>query len=227
MEPGPAGARLPAAMLSAMRQNPLGRSELTVSAVGLGCNNFGRRLDKDGTRAVIDAALDARHHVPRHRGHLRRRTARPSSSSASCSRVAATASSSRPSSAWTWARNGDVPRGSRAYARRAVEASLAPAADRRDRPLLPPRAGRRHAARGEHRRARRARRRGEDPHVRRVQPRRGAAARGRARPATTRLVALQNEYNLLEREDEAEVLPLRARARGRLHPVLPARERRC
>ena len=42
-----------------MRQNPLGRSDLTVSAVGLGCNNFGRRLDRAGTRAVIDAALDA------------------------------------------------------------------------------------------------------------------------------------------------------------------------
>ena len=42
-----------------MRQNELGRSGLTVSAVGLGCNNFGRRLDRTGTRAVIDAALDA------------------------------------------------------------------------------------------------------------------------------------------------------------------------
>src|SRR5215204_670962 len=42
-----------------MRQNALGRSGLTVSAVGLGCNNFGRRLDLRGTRAVIDAALDA------------------------------------------------------------------------------------------------------------------------------------------------------------------------
>ena len=29
-----------------------------VSAVGLGCNNFGRRLDEPGTRAVVDAALD-------------------------------------------------------------------------------------------------------------------------------------------------------------------------
>ena len=32
---------------------------LEVSAVGLGCNNFGRRLDEAGTRKVIDAALDA------------------------------------------------------------------------------------------------------------------------------------------------------------------------
>ena len=30
-----------------------------VSVVGLGCNNFGSRLDLDGARAVVDAALDA------------------------------------------------------------------------------------------------------------------------------------------------------------------------
>jgi aryl-alcohol dehydrogenase-like predicted oxidoreductase len=41
-----------------MRQNQLGRSGVTVSAVGLGCNNFGRRLDRQGTTRVIDAALD-------------------------------------------------------------------------------------------------------------------------------------------------------------------------
>jgi aryl-alcohol dehydrogenase-like predicted oxidoreductase len=32
--------------------------DLNVSAVGLGCNNFGRRVDLDGTRAVVDAALE-------------------------------------------------------------------------------------------------------------------------------------------------------------------------
>jgi len=32
---------------------------LEVSVVGLGCNNFGRRVDEAGTRAVVDAALDA------------------------------------------------------------------------------------------------------------------------------------------------------------------------
>jgi aryl-alcohol dehydrogenase-like predicted oxidoreductase len=36
----------------------LGASGLAVSVVGLGCNNLGRRLDLDGTRAVVDAALD-------------------------------------------------------------------------------------------------------------------------------------------------------------------------
>jgi aryl-alcohol dehydrogenase-like predicted oxidoreductase len=37
----------------------LGDSGLEVSAVGLGCNNFGRRLDLDGTAAVLHAALDS------------------------------------------------------------------------------------------------------------------------------------------------------------------------
>jgi aryl-alcohol dehydrogenase-like predicted oxidoreductase len=42
-----------------MTYRRLGRSGLVVSAVGIGCNNFGRKLDLDGTRAVVDAALDA------------------------------------------------------------------------------------------------------------------------------------------------------------------------
>jgi aryl-alcohol dehydrogenase-like predicted oxidoreductase len=32
---------------------------LQVSVVGLGCNNFGRRVDEEGTGRVVDAALDA------------------------------------------------------------------------------------------------------------------------------------------------------------------------
>jgi aryl-alcohol dehydrogenase-like predicted oxidoreductase len=42
-----------------MRYRSLGTSGLLVSVVGLGCNNFGRRLDAEGTRAVVDAAIDA------------------------------------------------------------------------------------------------------------------------------------------------------------------------
>src|SRR6202167_4991330 len=42
-----------------MRYLPLGRSGLLVSVVGLGCNNFGSRLDVAGTRAVVDSAIDA------------------------------------------------------------------------------------------------------------------------------------------------------------------------
>jgi aryl-alcohol dehydrogenase-like predicted oxidoreductase len=36
----------------------LGRSGLRVSLVGLGCNNFGGRIDLDATRKVVDAAIE-------------------------------------------------------------------------------------------------------------------------------------------------------------------------
>lgn len=42
-----------------MKTRALGPSGLQVSELGLGCNNFGGRLDATGTRAVVDAALDA------------------------------------------------------------------------------------------------------------------------------------------------------------------------
>jgi aryl-alcohol dehydrogenase-like predicted oxidoreductase len=42
-----------------MRTRRLGREGPQVSTVGLGCNNFGLRVDLEGTRAVVDAALDA------------------------------------------------------------------------------------------------------------------------------------------------------------------------
>jgi aryl-alcohol dehydrogenase-like predicted oxidoreductase len=42
-----------------MEQVRLGRSDLRVSRVGLGCNNFGGRIEFEATRAVVDAAIDA------------------------------------------------------------------------------------------------------------------------------------------------------------------------
>ncbi len=42
-----------------MQTRTLGHSGLTVSVVGLGCNNFGGRLDQAGTTAVVRRALDA------------------------------------------------------------------------------------------------------------------------------------------------------------------------
>jgi len=42
-----------------MEHRNLGTSDLGVSVVGLGTNNFGRRLDRDATAEVVRAALDA------------------------------------------------------------------------------------------------------------------------------------------------------------------------
>jgi aryl-alcohol dehydrogenase-like predicted oxidoreductase len=42
-----------------MRYRALGNSGLVVSVVGLGCNNFGSRLDLAGTRAVVGATIDS------------------------------------------------------------------------------------------------------------------------------------------------------------------------
>jgi aryl-alcohol dehydrogenase-like predicted oxidoreductase len=44
--------------MSDLPTRPLGNSGIDVSVVGLGCNNFGGRVDLEGTRAVVDAALD-------------------------------------------------------------------------------------------------------------------------------------------------------------------------
>jgi len=42
-----------------VRTRELGSSGLVVSLVGLGCNNFGSRIDESSARAVVDAAIDA------------------------------------------------------------------------------------------------------------------------------------------------------------------------
>lgn len=43
--------------MSVLTTRTLGHSGIETSIVGLGCNNFGRRLDIDRTRDVVDAAL--------------------------------------------------------------------------------------------------------------------------------------------------------------------------
>ncbi|HEY0472454.1 MAG TPA: aldo/keto reductase [Kribbella sp.] len=45
--------------MTEMEYRQLGDSGLTVSVVGLGCNNFGGRMDADQTAAVVTAAVDA------------------------------------------------------------------------------------------------------------------------------------------------------------------------
>jgi aryl-alcohol dehydrogenase-like predicted oxidoreductase len=41
-----------------LKARKLGKSNIEVSVVGLGCNNFGGRTDFEGTRAVVHRALD-------------------------------------------------------------------------------------------------------------------------------------------------------------------------
>src|SRR5690606_41763160 len=55
--PGTAMSRRLSSGMTAMRKRRIG--SLQVSVVGLGCNNFGGRLDEAATRSVVDAALDA------------------------------------------------------------------------------------------------------------------------------------------------------------------------
>ena len=44
--------------MSEMTHRPLGDSGLMVSAVGIGCNAFSRRVDLDGVRGILSAARD-------------------------------------------------------------------------------------------------------------------------------------------------------------------------
>jgi aryl-alcohol dehydrogenase-like predicted oxidoreductase len=106
-----------------MERMLLGASTLEVSRVGLGCNNFGRKLDLAATRAVVDAAIEA--------GITLLDTADIYGSSESerylgeilegrgADVVVATKFGMDMEGA-----NGDAPRGSREYMRRALDASL-------------------------------------------------------------------------------------------------------
>src|SRR5258705_13542567 len=42
-----------------MKMRRLGPSGLKFSEVGLGCNNFGMRIDQDATKQFVDAAIEA------------------------------------------------------------------------------------------------------------------------------------------------------------------------
>ena len=56
-----------------MKYRRLGNSGLQVSLAGLGTNNFGMRLDYEGSKSVVDAALNAGINFFDHGRHLRRR----------------------------------------------------------------------------------------------------------------------------------------------------------
>jgi aryl-alcohol dehydrogenase-like predicted oxidoreductase len=188
-----------------MRQNELGRSGLTVSAVGLGCNNFGRRLDATGARAVIDAALDA--------GITHLDTADIYGGGASERFIGEALGDRRDrvvlatKFGMDTGRDGAVPRGSRRYVRRAIEGSLQRLrTDRVDlyyyhepdgiTPLAETLGALAELA--------------DEGKIRAfgVSNVDADQLREAASVSDERLAAVQNEYNLLERAAEAELLPL-------------------
>jgi aryl-alcohol dehydrogenase-like predicted oxidoreductase len=186
-----------------MRQNPLGRSGITVSAVGLGCNNFGRRLDLAGTRAVIDAALD--------HGITFLDTADIYGGDGASERLIGEVLAGRRERVvlatkfgMALSDHGGEPLGSRAYLRRACEASLERLrTDRIDlfyyhepdgvTPLEETIGALAELA--------------DEGKIRAFGVSNVDEAQLRAVAGDPRLAAVQNEYSLLQREAEADVLP--------------------
>jgi aryl-alcohol dehydrogenase-like predicted oxidoreductase len=106
-----------------LRVRDVGRSELAVSVVGLGCNNFGWRLDAEQTASVVDAAIAA--------GVTLFDTAENYGSWQSEAFLGRALRGRRDdvqiATKFGWEKGGDddrTPRGSREYVRRAIDASL-------------------------------------------------------------------------------------------------------
>lgn len=187
----------------------LGSSDISVSAVGLGCNNFGQRVDLRGTRAVVDAALaegitlfDT---ADTYGGFGRSETFLGEVLEGRRGQVVL-------ATKFGWDRgDGKGPRGSRAYIREAVEGSLrrlrtgvielywyhVPDGETSIVDTL--------AALDELIRAGKIRAIGASNFT--VEQVREADAAARANGLTA-FVAIQNQYSLLMRDAEREVLPL-------------------
>jgi len=107
-----------------MRYRQLGEDGPQVSVVGLGCNKFGGRVDRDGTRAVVAAAFDVGVNlfdtadVYGNRGGSE--TLLGEALVGRRDRVVLATKFGNPMSG----DDEDAPRGSRAYIRSAIEASL-------------------------------------------------------------------------------------------------------
>jgi aryl-alcohol dehydrogenase-like predicted oxidoreductase len=192
-----------------VEERRLGASHVRVSVVGLGCNNFGGRLDLERTRGVVEAALDA--------GITFFDTADVYGNGGASERFLGEILEGRRADVVIATKfghdvglGGDEPRGSRSYLRRALDASLGRLrTDYVDvyyyhRPdgvtPLAETLGALYALVDERR-------------VRAVgcsnlnaEELREAADFARAN-GRSQIAALQNRYNLLERDAEAEVLP--------------------
>jgi aryl-alcohol dehydrogenase-like predicted oxidoreductase len=103
-----------------VRLRNVGTSELVVSVVGLGTNNFGWRIDERRAKAVVDAALDA--------GITFFDTAEMYSDGASETYLGHALASRRGevvvATKFGWTPGTDPPGGSPAYIRNAIEGSL-------------------------------------------------------------------------------------------------------
>jgi aryl-alcohol dehydrogenase-like predicted oxidoreductase len=178
---------------------------LTVSRVGLGCNNFGTRLDSAATRAVVDAALDA--------GITFLDTADIYGGGGGSERFLGEALAGRRDRVVLATKfgmdmagaNGDAPRGSREYLRRAVAGSLERlATDRIDlyyyhrpdgvTPLAETVAAMQELV--------------DEGTVGALGLSNVGAAQIREAAAVAEIAAVQNSYSLMRRDDDAEVLPL-------------------
>ncbi len=207
--PPPRGRRSPgrgigcATRLADMEQVSLG--PLRVSRVGLGCNNFGRRLDLERTRAVVDAAIAAGHHVLRHGRHLRRAGRERADARRTPARPAR-AGGARHQVRRRHGRRRNGARGAGVRPARARAIARAPP-DRPCRPALLPLARRGDADRRDPRRDGRARLGGQGAGDRRLEPHARAARRGGAGGA--------------DRGAPERVLAARARARARAPAPLP------
>src|SRR5438093_7886580 len=192
-----------------MRLEKVGNSDLVVSRVGLGCNNFGARLDLERTRAVVEAALET--------GINHFDTADIYGSRGGSERFLGEILAGRRGDVVLATKfgggdmgYGDEPRGSSAYLRRSLKASLerlrtdyvdlyyyhrpdgvTPLAETVDtmRELV------------------------DKGSVRHIGVSNFSAEELEEAAAVAPVTAIQNEYSLLDREAEEEVLP-RARALG-------------
>ena len=203
--------------------------KLDASVVGLGCNNFGGRIDEAASKRVVDAALDA--------GITMFDTADIYGGTLSEEYLGRALGSRRDEAIVATKFGGPIDEERKGGARRGVHrrarsktacAGSAPIASTSTSSTFPTR------RRRSTRRSRRstswcARARCSRSAAATSRPSRSTRPTTSARTATSaRFVSVQNEYSLLRRGPERfGVLDACARNGARVHPVLPARERRA
>ena len=201
---------------------------LEVTVAGLGCNNFGMRIDEERTQGGRRRVLRRRREQLRHRRELRRREVggvprRARSATAASDAVITTkvAGSARPRASPAAARV-DRPGHRR---------QPAAARHRLHRPLSPapcPTRTRRSARRSRRSPSSSPRARCARSAARTSRPQMLEEAAAAAKElGVPQFVNVQNNYSLLDRTPEAEVIPACERLGIDAHALLPARERRA